>query len=292
MIKILDAFWRAFVYALTPRVLVLTLMPLVLLVVGVMVLAYFFLDPAQVWVTDAIETWPWLQAGFTFLSRWGFVAWQTVLATLIIAFTVTPLLVVLSLLSVSWLLSTPLLDGVARRRFPHMQRLRGGSLAGSVWFTLKSTLITLLVLILSFPLWWVPPFMFLLPPFIWGWLTYRVMAYDALAEHASVPERQEIFRRYRMALWSMGVVVGFMGAAPGLIWVSGAMLAAAFILLVPLAIWLYTWVFAFGALWFTHYGLNALHEMRLAQGVRPEDEKVIDVVANPASPQNSDSLSP
>ena len=33
MIKILDAFWRAFAYALTPRVLVLTLMPLVILVV-------------------------------------------------------------------------------------------------------------------------------------------------------------------------------------------------------------------------------------------------------------------
>ena len=46
MIKILDAFWRALAYALTPRVLVLTLMPLVLLVVLVMSLAYFYLEPA------------------------------------------------------------------------------------------------------------------------------------------------------------------------------------------------------------------------------------------------------
>ena len=59
---------------------------------------------------------------------------------------------------------------------------------------------------------------------------------------------------------------GFMGAAPGLIWVSGAMLAAAFIVLVPLALWIYTWIFAFGALWFAHYGLSALHELRRAAG--------------------------
>jgi hypothetical protein len=266
MIKILDAFWRAFAYALTPRVLVLTLIPLVILVVLVMTGAYFFLDPATTWVTDAIETWPWLQAGFSWLSRLGFAAWQTVLATLIIAFVATPVLVVLSLLSVSLLLSTPLLDGVARRRFPHLQRLRGGSLAGSVWFMLKSTLITLLVLVLSLPLWWIPPFMFLLPPLVWGWLTYRVMAYDALAEHASVHERDMLFERHRWSLWTMGIVTGFLGAAPGLVWVSGAMLAAAFILLVPLAIWIYTWIFAFGALWFAHYGLSALHELRRAVG--------------------------
>ena len=266
MIKILDAFWRALAYALTPRVLVLTLIPLVILVVLVMTGAYFFLDPATTWVSEALETWPWLQAGFSWLSRLGFAAWQTVLATLIIAFVATPVLVVLSLLSVSLLLSTPLLDGVARRRFPHLQRLRGGSLAGSVWFLLKSTLITLLVLLITLPLWWIPPLMFLLPPLVWGWLTYRVMTYDALAEHASVHERDMLFERHRWSLWAMGVVTGFLSAAPGLVWVSGAMLAAAFVLLVPLAIWIYTWIFAFGALWFAHYGLSALHELRRSGG--------------------------
>jgi hypothetical protein len=269
MIKILDAFWRAFAYALTPRVLVLTLMPLVILVVTVMTLAYFYLDPAQEWVNEALLNWPWLQAGFTWLSRLGFATLQTVLATLIIAFMVTPVLVVISLLSVSLLLSTPLLDGVARRRFPHLQRLRGGSVAGSVWYLVKSTLIALLVLAITMPLWWIPPFMFVIPPLAWGWLTYRVMTYDALAEHASVNEREWIFRQHRWPLWAMGVVTGFMSAAPGLIWASGAMLAAAFILLVPLALWIYTWIFAFGALWFAHYGLSALNELRRSGGIDP-----------------------
>jgi hypothetical protein len=38
--------------------------------------------------------------------------------------------------------------------------------------------------------------------------------------------------------------------------------AAAFFVLVPIAIWIYTLVFAFSALWFAHYCLDALHELR------------------------------
>jgi hypothetical protein len=262
MIKIFDAFWRALAYALTPKVWVLTLMPLVLMVALVMLSAYFYLGAAQIWVTQALQTWPWLQAGFTWMAGLGFAALQTVLATLVIAFAVTPLLVVFSLLSVSWLLCTPLLDAVARRRFSHLQRLHGGSWAGSLWFAGKSTLLALLVLVLTLPLWWIPPFMYLFPPLVWGWLTYRVMAYDALAQHASASERAQILQVHRWPMWGMGMAIGFLGAAPGLIWVSGAMWAAAFILLVPLALWMYTWIFALGALWFAHYALDALARLR------------------------------
>jgi membrane protein implicated in regulation of membrane protease activity len=53
-----------------------------------------------------------------------------------------------------------------------------------------------------------------------------------------------------------------MGAAPSLVWASGALFAAAFVVLVPVAIWIYAVVFAFTALWFTHFGLAALHDLR------------------------------
>ena len=38
--------------------------------------------------------------------------------------------------------------------------------------------------------------------------------------------------------------------------------AAAFFILVPLAIWIYTLVFAFSSLWFAHYCLAALERLR------------------------------
>jgi hypothetical protein len=65
-----------------------------------------------------------------------------------------------------------------------------------------------------------------------------------------------------MSFLGMGVVTGLMGAAPSLVWASGALFAAAFVILVPVAIWIYTLVFAFSSLWFAHFALAALQALR------------------------------
>jgi hypothetical protein len=59
------------------------------------------------------------------------------------------------------------------------------------------------------------------------------------------------------------VFCGYLGAAPSVIWASGALLAAAFVVLVPVAIWIYTLVFALSSLWFAHFCLAALHALRV-----------------------------
>jgi len=128
-------------------------------------------------------------------------------------------------------------------------------------------------------MWLVPPLAMLLPALIWGWLTYRVMAYDVLAEFASAQERQALMARHRMGFLGMGVIIGLMGAAPSLVWASGVLFAAAFVILVPLAIWIYTLVFAFA-----HFGLSALHNMRLeAKQAMAEDV----LPSEPVSPHAS-----
>ena len=135
-------------------------------------------------------------------------------------------------------------------------------------------------LVVSVPLWLVPPLVLILPPLIWGWLTYRVMTFDALAEHASKEERQEIFRRHRSSLLGIGILTGYLGAAPSIVWASGLLFAAAFFVLVPLAIWIYTLVFAFSALWFAHYCLDALGQLRLQRAEAPAPL----VISPPESP--------
>ena len=117
-------------------------------------------------------------------------------------------------------------------------------------------------LVLSVPLWFVPPLVLVLPPLIWGWLTARVMAFDALADHASAEERNALLRQHRWPLLGIGVLCGYLGAAPSIVWASGLLFAAAFFVLVPIAIWIYTVVFAFSALWFAHYTLDALAQLR------------------------------
>jgi hypothetical protein len=258
----LDSFWRAVAYCVRPRVIALSFLPLILMVVLALGVGYFYWDSALEWVRAGLESSAIVSTMLAWLQGIGAGGLKTVLAPLIVIFAVTPVIVLLALLVVAMLMAPALVVLVAERRFPHLERKHGGSwLASAVW-SLGSTLLALLALIVSIPLWLVPPLILILPPLIWGWLTYRVMAYDALAEHASREERLEIFQRYRGWLLGIGVLTGFLGAAPSVLWASGAMFAVAFVILMPVAIWIYTLVFAFSALWFAHFCLAALQQLR------------------------------
>ena len=257
-----DSFWRAVAYCLRPRVIVLSVLPLVLMIGLSLGMGYFYWDNALDTVRQWLEASTLIESISSWLMTIGVGNLKSVLAPLIVIFAVTPLIVVLSLLVVALLMAPALTALVAEKRFPGLERLRGGSFLASLGWSLMSTLLALVALVVSVPLWLIPPLILVLPPLIWGWLTYRVMAFDAMAEHASREERQEIFRRHRLSLLGIGVFCGYLGAGPSLIWVSGALMAAAFVVLVPIAIWIYTLVFALSSLWFAHFCLAALQALR------------------------------
>jgi hypothetical protein len=257
-----DSFWRALAYGLKPRVILLSFLPLLLMTGLALGLGNFYWDSLLASVRLWLESSTLMGSMTGWMQSFGMGDLKAVLAPLIVIFAVTPLIVVLSLMVVSLLMAPALTLLVAKNRFPSLERKRGGSLLASLWWSLVSTLLALVALVVSVPLWLIPPLIFILPPLIWGWLTYRVMAFDALAEHANTEERREIFRRHRISLLGIGLFCGYLGAAPSLIWASGVLLVAAFVVLVPLAIWLYTMVFAFASLWFAHFCLAALHLLR------------------------------
>ncbi len=262
-----DAFWRAVAYCLHPRVIALSFLPLVLMVVLSFALGYFFWDGAVLAVTTWFEAFDLVQALLGWLDRMGLGSLRAVFAPLIVLVLATPAIVLICLLLVAMFMTPAMVDLVGQRRFPQLQKLRGGSwLVGVVW-SLGSTLLALIALVLSMPMWLVPPLVLILPPLIWGWLTYRVFAFDALAAHASADERRELMRDHRGVLLTMGILSGYLGAAPSLLWASGAMFIALAPLLVPIAIWIYTLVFAFASLWFAHYLLQALQRLRAAASV-------------------------
>jgi hypothetical protein len=125
------------------------------------------------------------------------------------------------------------------------------------------------LLLLSLPLWFIPPLVLILPPLIWGWMTYKVLSFDVLAEHASSEERRQLMREQHWPLLAIGIITGYLGAAPTLLWaVSAATLVLAPVLVV-LSVWLYTLVFAFSSLWFAHFALAALQRLRTQQAVKP-----------------------
>ena len=266
---LLDSFWRAAAYCLHPRVIALSVLPLVLMAGLAFGVGYFFWEPAVSGVREALESWQLVATFIGWLEGLGLSNLKSVLAPLIVVFASTPVIVVLSLLMVAALMTPSMLSLVGERRFALLERKNGGSFLGSLFGGLWATLVALIALLVSIPLWFVPPLVLILPPLIWGWLTYRVMTYDVLSDHASREERRELVRRHRSSLLGMGVLTGYLGAAPSLVWASGALVLVFAPVLVPLAVWIYTLVFAFSALWFAHYALSALQALRAERELVP-----------------------
>jgi hypothetical protein len=263
-----DAFWRAVAYCLHPRVIALSLLPL--LISGVLVFAfmYFFWEGAIAGVRATLESWLLIDSLLRWLDSLGLQSFRSALAAVVVLAGVLPVVILLSLLLVALLMTPAIVRLVAERRFPLLEKKRGGTLLQSAAASLGATLLALVLIVLSMPLWLIPPLVMVLPPLIWGWLTYRVFGFDVLAEHASSDERRALLREHRVPMLVMGVLCGYLGAVPSLIWaVSGvtAVIFAPFVVL--LAIWLYTLVFAFSTAWFTHYALAALQARRAAEPV-------------------------
>ena len=280
-----DAFWRAALYCLHPRVIALSILPLIIMAAVTLALGYFYWDNALAAVRSNLESLELVNSMMAWLERFGLSGLRMVLAPVIVLFLAIPVIVIAALLFVAWMMTPAMVSLVAERRFAHLERKEGGSIWASVAWSLASTAVAIIALAVSIPLWLIPPLILVLPPLIWGWLTYRVMAFDALAQHASREERREIFKMYRGTLLGIGIISGYLGAAPSVLWASGALFIAMAPILVPFAIWIYTLVFAFSSLWFSHYALAALADLRKAQAASAPP-------APPLSPSSAPSPAP
>ena len=214
MSLLFDSFWRAVAYCMHPRVIGLSFLPLVLMVALSFGLGYFYWDNAVQSVTTWLQAYELMQRFLGWLDGVGLNSLRTVFAPLVVLVLATPVIVVLCLLLVALMMTPAMVDLVGQRRFALLEKKRGGSVWISLAWSLGSTLVALVAMLLSMPLWLIPPLVLILPPLIWGWLTYRVFAFDALAVHASSTERKTILREHRGSLLMMGVVSGYLGAAP------------------------------------------------------------------------------
>ena len=284
MSRLIDSFWRAAVYCLHPRVIALSFLPLIIMTVASLGLCYLYWNDAVDMLRTQLDSYQLVSSMSQWLEGLGLGNLRLVLAPALLLFLAIPVIVITSLLFVAVLMTPAMVSLVGQRRFATLERRQGGSLAASMLWSLASTLLACIALVLSFPLWLVPPLVLVLPPLIWGWLTYRVMAYDALAEHASADERRQIFKEHRWSLLSIGVLSGYLGAVPSVIWASGAMFVAMAPILVPVALWIYTLVFAFSSLWFAHFALSALQQLRSRDEFMSTAGTVVDVPVLPAAP--------
>lgn len=257
-----SSFGRAAAHIWHPRMLLLTMLPFVICGMLALLGYYFFWESSIAAVKAFLDNSELLQSGYGWLAWMGIKNANAFLAPLMIVALIVPILVLLSLIVVSLLALPQALKFVADRRFASLERKSQGAFIQSAFSSLGWTGVAVIAMIASIPLWFIPPLFLVLPPLIWGWLTYKVMSFDALAEHASADERRRVIQNHKPQLLAIGVITGYIGALPSLLWVMSIATVILFPLISLFSVWLYTLGFVFTALWFVNYCLAALEDER------------------------------
>ncbi len=222
-------------------------------------------------VFDFFQSYLSNREGFASLSQilnsLGMLALKTVIVPLISMWVLLPFVIITSLFFIGMLVMPTIAKHVGGRDFPVLEQRQSNSFLRSLGFSLGSFLLFLVGWLLTLPLIFVPPLYVLVQPLLWGWLTYRVMSFDALAMYADEDERKTLVQQHRGSLLLIGVIAGWFGSLPSALWMGGAMsiaYVAFFPIFVSLAVWTYLLIFIFTGLWYQHYCLEALQNQRAA----------------------------
>jgi hypothetical protein len=178
-----------------------------------------------------------------------------------------PLMILSALLFMNIAAMPFIVRHVGGRHYAKLEKKEGGSMLGGLRAALSSFLVFIVIWLMTLPLYIIPPLAVISSTLLWGWLTSRVLSYDALADYASEEERHTIQRERRWDLLVIGLVSGAAGALPPLLMAAGAALVIALLpLFLAIMMWLYVLIFIFTALWFQYYCLEALAQLRARTG--------------------------
>ena len=263
MQQVFKSFGLALVGTMHPRMLWLSLRPFLIVSILWGSLIWLTWTPAlemlSIFLTTSIFT-SWIQdvliwAGFENARAW--------IAPLFFVMLLIPLISISLLVFIAFTTVPTIVKVVTRQNaYQDLEQKKGGGFFGSLIYTVWSALICLALVMLTLPVWWVPPLVAVLPPLLWGWLTMRLMSYDVLARHATSQERDTLLQRHRWPLLAMGIFSGMLGAVPTFFWATSALALVLFPIVSFVALWIYSLIFVFAALWFTHYLFEALKELR------------------------------
>ena len=122
-----------------------------------------------------------------------------------------------------------MVEHVATRSFPHLERRHGGTTAGSVWNALVTFFGMLLLFAISLPLWLIPVLWPVITLAILTWVNQRLLRYDALAEHADAAEMKRVFREQRGPLLTLGFLLALAAYVPFVGFIAPVVFGLAFI---------------------------------------------------------------
>lgn len=265
MKSVLKSYGRALLMQLNVRMLLLTLLPSLLGLILWGFLLALSLQPLIDFLQQNLVSGDMYRMAGELLTFFGLLALKAFLVPLIAMWLLLPVMLLTALVFVS-VVAMPLMNrSISRKYFAQLEKQGRACWWRSAGFALLSLAIFSLLWLVSLPLSLLLPIGLILEPILIGWLTYRVMTYDALASHATVEERRTIMQTQRWQLWVVGIMTGLLSTLPGMIWMGGALWIFVLPLFAAVAIWLYVVVFMFSGLWFQLFCLDALERLRRTQ---------------------------
>lgn len=274
----------ALVGTMHPKMLWLSFRPFLIVSIFWGVVIWLIWSPAlemlRTFLTASIFT-SWIQSGLEYV---GFDEARAWIAPLFLVILLIPIIAISLLVFIAFSTVPAVVDSVVKQKaYEGLDRIKGGSFVGSFFYTLWSALICLALVMLTLPVWWIPPLFAILPPLLWGWLTMRLMAYDVLLDHATPEERNQLLEEHRWTLLGMGVVAGMIGAVPTFFWATSVLALVLFPFVSFVALWIYSLIFIFSALWFSHFLLHALKQLRQKEHMNTIDTSAT-LITNPSNP--------
>jgi hypothetical protein len=253
------AYRRALGSQFSGKILSLSFIPLVLSLVLGFAILYFLYTPLM----DLVQM---LYNRYDLNSYMGAGTLKMIMVPLILMVLLLPITLIIVTLIMNVLAMPAIVKHVSGRQFPTLEEKKGGTIMGGLMLNIVTMLKFVPIWLVTLPLYIFPPLAIAVQVILFGRLNARVMAYDALADHASPEEFATIIATHSKNLTMIGVISGACGAIPGFVWLAGAVVVL-FPILAPLSIWLFIMVFIFTALWFQYYCMQALEELRAARAV-------------------------
>ena len=196
---------------LHPRMLWLMVWPMLVSLAAWGIAALVLWTRLAVWLAQRLQQW--LEPASAFV-RFDLGDAALIAAHVVLFLLFVPLVYITALFILGIFGMQKMVDHVAARSFPGLERRHGGGAAGSAWNGITALAGMAGMFLVSLPLWILPPLWPLIPLAIFAWVNQRLLRYDALAEHADADEMARIFRQRRGGLYLLGLLLALAAYVP------------------------------------------------------------------------------
>lgn len=221
--------FNALIDSFRPKMLMLTLVSVTMACIFWLVVIWFSIEP----LVDA-AIWLLAQLGLDFSAQsvsadFSIMAWLKVIIVPLAVFGLLwPIVATSAVLLAGLYVTPPVVKYLTGKEFRNIEKKGDSGILMSIWVTVKSVLVFFALWIVTLPLWLIPGAALILPVVLTAYLLMTVMRFDALADHATKQEINEVKKHDTASAWLIGVVCAFLSFIPPILLIMPVMSALAF----------------------------------------------------------------